>query len=224
MRTKNLFIAAALMLAVNSGFAQSNSPGTMQIGLGWGLALGGATFSTDAPGSVDSKGVGGKANYGLRFQYGLAESFSAGIYLRSEAAVYAVDYTAPDGYGGTYTSSTDLTTSGIGVGVEAKYYIVNKDHFNFYAAVPIGYSSSKVTYSDFEDAGSTTYGGLSYGVGLGINWYFGDVFGINSDLGYTGSSLSHSFPADDPDPAYKGKISSGGLMFGLGIGVKFGGK
>src|ERR1022692_3838821 len=124
-----LFTATGLLLS-NLSFSQSNTPGVIQLGLGWGVTLGGASISnTYVSGGVSTtdngKGVGLNSNYGLRAQYGLADRFSAGIYIRSEHAAYIYTSTTNPNSGGTSL----LTAGGLGIGLEGKFYAVNKDKF-----------------------------------------------------------------------------------------------
>lgn len=220
-KTKNMkkILLAVGLLASTLTFGQSNNPGTIHVGLGWGLTLGGAKIDwtyTDAAGSESGslKGIGAKSNYGLRFNYGLAESFSAGIFLRKESAVYAV--TDPDGF-----DSYSLVTKGMAFGVEAKYYVVNKDKFNYYFAPSIGYSTGKAYDLDYAEE-TEKANGLNYGITTGFNWYWADFIGMSLDLGWSGGALKSSETEDGA--TWENKIKSGGVYFGMGLVSKFGGK
>lgn len=215
---KSALILFAVFLSATS-FGQSNSPGTIQLGLGWGVLVGGATITNkDTSGEFKGDGVGLKANYGLRAQYGLSENLSAGIYVMAEAAVYATTYA--DDLSGT---ATDITYSGMGFGLEGKYYLVNKDKFNFSPNVAIGFNTGTGT-PDFSGATVVDLSGIAYGIGVGMNWYFAaETFGLSVDLGYAGASLSGTQPASTYSDKVDITVSNGGVAFGLGFTVKFGG-
>ena len=207
---------AAAMLASSMSFAQSNTKGTIHLGLGWGLQLGGATIKTTYKDESNSmKGVGGRSNYGLRASYGLADAFSLGIFLRSESAAYVV--TSDDAFS---SASSTLVTKGLGIGLEPKGYLANKDKFNLYLGLPIGFSTGKAYDLDYASETSKV-SGLNYGLNVGFNWYWASFIGMSLDLGYAGNALNVK-NADNAD--FKTKINGGGVYFGLGLVSKFGGK
>jgi|GEM_PF-3256089 len=236
---KKLLLIVGLIIPAMA-FSQSNDQGVIQLGLGWGIALGGSTVKstfaadTSITGSTDTEvkgnGVGAKALYGIKFQYGFAEKISAGMYIRREAAVYTTtyDYTSDpyDPYGGGSYGSTDITTSGIALGIEGKFYVVNKDHFNLYFGPSVGYSSGKATL-DYADVDGSLKG-LNYSIGGGLNWYWGNTVGMFVDFGYAGQSLSgepddiKDFNSYD-DVISEYKVTGGNVFFGLGFMAKFGG-
>lgn len=206
-------------------FSQSNQQGTIQVGLGWGVTLGGATLKTTPEGGSEIKGTGegAKANFGLRAQYGLSENLSAGIYVRSETAVYVVtldDYTSA-------VALPDITYSGTAFGLEGKYYLANSDGFNFYPAISVGYTTGNNEISDITFGTSKTdLSGFNYSIGIGLNWYFiSDVFGLSTDIGYQGTMLSGTQDADAyGNPKRDVEVTNSGLVWGLGLTAHFGGK
>ena len=207
----SLFLAA--MMAVSSlSFAQSNDKGVIQIGLGYGGLIGGGKFSESGQ-SISL--LGARGIYGIRAQYGLAKNFSAGVYLRREGAAYT---TNDVNYSGLI-----VTNSGAGFGIEAKYYIVNKDRFNFYGAPSIGMTVGN-TYTNYNGytSNKVNTAGVNYGVGLGINWYWADFIGMSADVAYYGVSLSGK--DNSVSPSASQTLSSGGVFIGVGLITKFGGK
>lgn len=208
---KLLLISCAVIISATS-FGQSNKPGTIQLGLGWNVAVGGATIKyKNSNGEQSDDATGIKALYGLRAQYGLSENLSAGIYARAEGAVYTTSFAT-----NYYSTGSDVTYSGTGFGVEAKYYLVNKDKFNLSPNLAVGFTTGK---GEPDFGTSTDLSGLAYGLGVGINWYFAaETFGLSADLGYGGTSLTGSNSGTDVT------VTSGGLNIGFGFTVKFGGK
>ncbi len=212
---KKIIISAIFIATASfSAFAQSNTKGTIHVGLGWGVSLGGANIKT---GVLESDGVGAKSNYGIRASYGLGKAFSLGIFLRKESAIYVSTFTNSNFT--TSTASLDFVTSGIGTGLEGKVYAVNKDKFNLYFAPSLGFSTGKAYY-DFATATKTTLSGLNYGLTAGFNWYWASFIGMSLDLGYSGASLSGKFDGATD----KTTVSGGGFYFGLGLVSKFGGE
>lgn len=210
------------MLATTFAFGQSNEQGTIQLGLGWGATFGGASIDhtyefNGSEETLATSGVGAMVNYGIRAQYGITELISAGIFIRKESAVYVVTADDPDFSGFDFP---DMRVSTFAFGIEPKIYLVNNDRFNLNVAPSIGFSTGSTeavdSWSAEDDKGSAS--GLNYGFTTGINWYFGDMFGMSADLGYAGNSLSGSFD-DAEDSEYK--IKGGGLYIGMGLVVKF---
>jgi len=215
-------VVAAIL--TTGAFSQSNEQGTIQIGLGYLVTLGGGTLKSDPGTSVDVTGARGM--YGLRAQYGLADNLSAGIFVRAEAATYVVsDLTNLSALTGT---NLDITYSGTSFGLEGKYYLANSDNFNFYPAVSVGYTTADNEFGGFQLAPKYTISGINYSVGVGLNWYFvAEVFGLSFDLDYAGSSLSGTQPADavnGPLVETKNTLTNGSINWGFGLTAHFGGK
>jgi len=211
-------------------FGQANTAGTIHAGLGWGVTLGGAkitesfTFTSPLTGTYEEtyKGVGANSNYGGSFGYGVADIFSAGLFLRKESAGYLVtDATSADSY--------TIGFSGLGIGLGGKLYAVNKDKFTLYAAPAFGFSTGKARNYDAYDEITGKASGLNYGISMGLGWYWAKFIGMYFDMGYGGTSLKVTewdylgtpvtFGSD-----YKMKIKNGGFYIGLGLAAKFGGK
>jgi hypothetical protein len=187
----------------------ANRPGIVQIGLGWGSVIGGATLTEKTIDTVASQiGLGITSNFGLRVQYGISEPVSLGFYVRKDIGAYVTK------------DLGDFDLSGLSFGFEGKAYLINKDMFAVYLAPTIG---SSIARSNIDTVGGTAPGravGLNYGITAGLNWYWTDGFGMSCDLGYKSSSLIGIF--DDPELAdIDYKIKYGGLYFGVGLVVKF---
>ncbi len=195
----------------------ANGPGVIQIGLGWGATLGGAKITSKYSTLTNvENGVGINSNLGLRVQYGLADLFSAGIFVRRENAAYVTS--------DANSNSSTVGTNGFGFGLEAKIYPVNKEKFTLYAAPRIGFSTSKTNFYG-SNASNSIYGtanGLNYGFTAGFNWYWAKFIGMSLDLGYSGSALNGKFnDAILKDDTYK--LNNGGFFIGFGLISRFGG-
>lgn len=219
---KKLLLAVGV-LASTMAFSQSHGKGTMQVHIGWQSTLGGADFETTATaGGVsstsNSSGVGAKSGFGARFQYGIADAMSVGGYLRTEKA----GYVSSDIF-----SAGTIFVQGVGIGAEAKYYIVNKDKFTFHAGPQIGFSTGKSYYTGFGvTSDKKNISGLSYGVMLGINYFFTDMIGLSFDLGYGGGMLKQKYTEDyfGTKVDIEGKVTNGGVTWASSLVLKFGGK
>ena len=219
---KNLLLTLfAVCIAAAYSFGQSNEQGTIQVGLGYGITIGGATIDLkDTSGTTSGSGAGLRIFYGIRAQYGLSEKLSAGVYLAPEAALYVTDFTDPYGY----VYSRDVTYSGIGFGLEGKFYLVNKDKLNLFPCVAIGFKTGTATSDDIYSSSEASISGIGYGFGVGVNWYFvKEVFGLSMELGYAGSSLTGTEAATSYTDKRDVTLSNGGVVWGLGFTAHFGG-
>ena len=204
---KKVILAASLLLAsFSSSFAQSNTAGTIHVGLGFGTQLGIASIKDD---QGSNTGVGARFNYGVRASYGVAKLLSLGIYLRKEVAAYSI---ASDG-----EDDQTIIQNAVAVGLEPKFYVVNRNKFNLYLAPSLGFVSGK-TYDNDDSSIKDKTTGLGYGATIGFNWYWAKFIGMSVDLGYNGLSTNAKSDLGNY------KLSSNGLYFGVGLVSKFGGK
>lgn len=209
---KKLFIAAVAVLAFGTAKAQTNQKGTMAIDLVGGFSFGSGT-DKDSSGSL-KYGVAG-ANYGLDFQYGLAESFSAGIGLELGSSIFT-----PKDLSSSYGGSFDTTMSTFKVSLKGRYYFINGDKLNVFAGPNLGYLSGKDKLSALASSygfEQTKYSGLSVGLTAGMHYYFTDMFGITAQLGYD-SNMTNSKATASMD-SYKRNF--GGMKIGGGVSFKF---
>ncbi|SFB22158.1 hypothetical protein SAMN05660845_2111 [Flavobacterium swingsii] len=228
---KKVLLTAIAVFGFTVANAQSNKQGTMHVNVLGGFLSGTATQQDDAAGSLKYKSTATGAQFGANFQYGIAESFSAGIGLELGTSVltpksiniYDEDY--------DFGSNYNTTVSTFKVNLSGRYYFVNKDNFNVFAGPSIGYTTAKdktavlgVTISDDK----TKYAGLNYGVNVGGNYYFSDVVGVILNVGYEGSSLTSKYTYtdyndDDVLVSYtdKGKATIGGIKVMAGLALKF---
>lgn len=217
---KKLLLGLTLF-ATTFAFGQSNKTGTIQVGFGLGGTLGFTSMELSSTNPQDKpelgNGGGGGFNFGLRAQFGIIEMISAGFYVRRESGAYIAEFSQPQ-VDETYT----ITASGFGFGFEPKFYLVNKDKFNLNFAPSIGYSTANTKFSDdgVNDQIPGSASGLSYGVAMGTNFYFGDKLGMSIDLGYASTTLSgdlnNIFLKD-----FRYEVKNRGLYLGLGFIAKF---
>lgn len=209
---KKVLLSLAAVFAFGFANAQSNQKGTMHINVMGGFLTGSATSQADESGSTKYKDTATGAQFGANFQYGLAESFSAGIGLEFGTMVFTPkDYTS---YG------TNPSLSLFKVNLSGRYYFVNDEKFNVFAGPSVGFSTGKDTSSYIGFTGTTKYSGLNYGINAGGNYYFTDHVGVILNLGYEGNGLKSTYTeAGSPDE--KGKTNVGGLKVMAGLALKF---
>jgi hypothetical protein len=220
---KKVLLTAIAVFGFTVANAQSNKQGTMHVNVLGGFLSGTATQQDDAAGSLKYKSTATGAQFGANFQYGIAESFSAGIGLELGTAVLTPkDY---NNYG------TNPSISTFKVNLSGRYYFLNEDKFNVFAGPSVGYTTAKdktailgVTISDDK----TKYSGLNYGINAGGNYYFSDVVGVILNVGYEGSSLTSTETDTYTDnngatvtATYKGKATLGGIKVMAGLALKF---
>lgn len=213
---KKIILSIVTILAFGFSNAQSNQKGTMHLNVMGGFLAGSATSEYDVEGAEKDKYTANGAGFGVNFQYGLAESFSAGIGIEYGTAVLTpknVDYT--DGF----VSDPSLTM--FKVNLSGRYYFVNSEKFNVYAGPSVGFTSGKdktVLGVDFGGE-KTKYSGLNYGVNVGGNYYFTDIVGVIVNLGYEGNSLKGKVTQEGEE--LKSTNTIGGVKVMAGLALKF---
>lgn len=227
---KKVLLSAVAVLAFTFGNAQSNQKGTMHVNVMGGFLAGSATAQSDEAGSVKEKFTASGAQFGANFQYGIAESFSAGIGVEVGTAVLTPkDLNI---YADSYGFTTDLTMSTFKVNVSGRYYFLNNEKMNVFAGPSIGLTTGKDKTAYGFDYGfgtdKTKFSGLNYGINAGMNYYFTDVVGVIVNVGYEGNSLKSKQTYTDYDSsgnAYTaeatGKSTLGGVKVMAGLALKF---
>jgi outer membrane protein assembly factor BamA len=214
---KKLLFTAIAVLGFTFANAQSNKQGSMHVNVMGGFLAGSATDKGDWAGAEKIKYTANGAGFGVNFQYGLAESFSAGIGVEYGTAVLSYKSGSSD-YDSSYA---DPSRTLLKVNLSGRYYFLNKDNFNVYAGPSVGFTSGKdktVLGVDFGGE-KTKYSGLNYGINAGGNYYFTDIVGVIVNLGYEGSSLKSK--QTESGVEYTGKSSLGGVKVMAGLALKF---
>ncbi|MFZ1687628.1 MAG: hypothetical protein WAU70_09415 [Flavobacteriales bacterium] len=209
------FTLLVLPFTINS-VAQSNEGGTFHIGLGWSLGIhsthyeqqytiAGYTTNNDDDGAAITR------SFLIDLQIGVAKPMSIGIYVE------------PGNY---LDSSATRKNRFIIAGIAPRIYIINKDRFNWMAGPEVGVSALQI--EDAEYFGKTytdSYLGIHVRIATGVAFYFGDHFGIQTQVKYA----IHSMPWRDRDPEstllddanFDATLSTSGVQFQLGATVKF---
>jgi hypothetical protein len=206
-------VAAFSFLVAN---AQSNQKGTIHVNVVGGFSVGSGSAESSVEGSESVKFTTPGVAFGVKGQYGLSEKFSAGIGLELGTYVFTPSESDLSGIGGSF----DLTLSTFKVDLSGRYYIVNKDKFNFYAGPSVGFISGKntVSVSAFGESAEDTspsFSGLNYGINTGINFFFTDVVGGIVQIGYDANNLSAKVEE------ITNKQNFGGVQIMAGLALKF---
>jgi hypothetical protein len=214
---KKIILTMAVVLTATFANAQSNQKGTIHVNVMGGFLAGSATDKSDVAGSTEEKYSAAGGQFGANFQYGIAESFSAGIGLEFGSVVLTPNDLS--NYGSTYV---DPSVSLFKIILSGRYYFLNKEKFNLFASPSVGFTSGKDTTSAIIGAfdSSTKYSGLNFGINAGGNYYFTDRVGVILNLGYEGNSLK-STTSETGYPDVTGKSSFGGIKVMAGLALKF---
>lgn len=214
---KKVLFTAIAVLGFTFANAQSNKQGTMHVNVMGGFLTGSGTSQDDVAGSPKDKFTASGVQFGAIFQYGLAESFSAGIGLEFGTTVFSPKDASA--YGNIEPSLNTFK-----VKLSGRYYFVNKDKFNVYAGPSVGYTTAKddTVYSfGFGFDQETKLSGLNYGVNAGGNYFFTDIVGVILNVGYEGNSLKSTTTYSDGTPEDTGKTTIGGVSIMAGLALKF---
>jgi hypothetical protein len=225
---KKVLLSVIGILSFGFSNAQSNDKGTIHVNLTGGLFVGSSKFVSTVEGEDDAKFGALGGNYGLDFQYGLTQNFSAGIGIGVGAYVFTpkVTSTGVEGIDGLINLTPNLSVATFKVNASGRYYIVNKDSFNFFAGPSVGFVSGKNTLDlvlgELEaktDAGK--FSGLNLGLNAGINYYFTDTFGGTFQVGYD-TNLTKTKDTEVNGVKEEGfKNNFGGVLIQAGLALKF---
>jgi hypothetical protein len=212
---RNVFFAAALLAPFVSD-AQAHEKGVIQIGVGASMGVHATHYEDSYKYSLLGQTVevthenddgAATTTYPIDLQYGLADRFSLGLYVEP----------------GSYIDSADNNPNSILlIGLSPRYYIVNNDHFYWYACLDLGAGALRI--SDKDETYTDTYAGGHFRLGSGVAWFFGDVFGVNLFAKYGAYALKWRDREPDPNvDNFEATLKTSGFHIGLGLQVKFGG-
>lgn len=209
------FALLALPLA-NTALSQSNEGGTFHIGVGWSLGFHSTKYEqryTVFGGTVvnDDEGAALTRSFPIDLQIGVAKPLSIGIYVE------------PGSY---LDSSATRKNRFIIAGIAPRIYIINKDRFNWMAGPEIGVSGLQIEDVEYYSEKYTdSYLGIHVRLATGVSFYFGEYFGIQTQVKYA----IHSMPWRDRDPEstaldnadFEASLTTSGIQVQLGATVKF---
>jgi long-subunit fatty acid transport protein len=212
---KKVLLVAAFAVSL-LGYSQSNSEGTIHINLLGGFAFGGNVTdkATVENISVEQKSKFASGTYGLNVHYGLNDKISVGLGLTTGAYLLT-----PENLLSEESIGATTTMSLFNIGAQSRYYILNDDDLNIYGGVNVGFASATDKFVGFDvTTDSFKASGLSYGLNIGLNYYYWDKVGANIQLGYDGAGLSGDYKTEGE--SFKVKRSIGGINFMAGLAIK----
>mgnify|MGYP000218108852 CR=1 FL=1 len=211
----------ALLLIVLSSKAQSNSFGTLNLsgGLGAGLyATNSEVSATYLGGSLvirDQDTSAAATTYAyLSGDYGVSKLFSAGFYLQSGS------YLESD------TNTRDRENHFFKLGIMPKFYIINRDRFNLYTGLGLGFVRLRTSEQDGNTKAEAKYAGSNLQVRLGLNAYFTKSIGMFFHLGYDGNYFDlkeYTFTSGNTTNTpsnLSGDLNAKGLEVAIGLNFK----
>ena len=168
-----------LVLFSTSIAAQYNDKGTVH------LAIGGAitAYATEYDQTITflgfpirntSEGGAATTTVPIEFHYGFAKVFSLGLYVEP----------------GRYIDSVDTKENTVMfIGLQPRFYLVNKDRFAWMAGLQLG--STRLTIDDVAAAGAprSEFRGAHFGLSTGVGFLFSDLIGIQVHLRYLANTL-----------------------------------
>ena len=211
-----LFAGISTLLLATSLFAQVNSKGRLQIGLG----ISGGVHATRFENSFTVFGITLKnssddgaatVSYPLDIHVGLSNKFSLGLCLEP----------------GSYIDSAGTRPNGFFVvGLSPRFYAINKEHFALLFNLDLGVSALRIGEvrsgtKQFDDS----YVGGHFRLGTQLQYYFGNTFGLNFGLKYAMHNMKwRDRDPEDPllkDVDYEATLRTSGVQIQLGAQVKF---
>lgn len=213
---KQLLISIALAGSLMPALAQVNGKGVVQVGIGAGVGAHATHFNSELGyGSLALKHSNDDGavtvTYPIEVQYGLADRFSLGV--RVEPGRYLDS-------AGTHPNALFL------VALSPRFYAVNKDRFALLFHLDLGLNYLRIAdvqsgLQRFDDR----YAGSYLRPGFALQWYFGEVVGLNFGLNYT----AHTFKWQSRSPSdpvlsivdYSATLKTSGVLFQLGLQAKF---
>jgi hypothetical protein len=164
-----------------SAQAQYNDKGTFHIALGTTLAAHATEYDQtitipviNLPVRQTSTGGAATLTVPLEVHYGFAPIFSLGLYAEP----------------GRYVDSVATRENRIAMlGLQPRFYLVNKDRFAWMASLHLGFT--RLVIDDVEALGrpKSTHGGGHFGLSTGVGFLFSESIGLQLHLRYLANNL-----------------------------------
>jgi|LakMenEpi03Aug12_release.lakeMendotaPanAssembly.Ray.scaffolds.fasta_scaffold03559_4 hypothetical protein len=172
-------LASAIILHAGLLSAQYNDKGSIHLAIGGGFGA----FATEYdqtitilgfPIRTTSDGGAATTTVPIEFHYGFAKVFSLGFYVEP----------------GNYIDSVETKENKIMlIGLQPRFYLVNKDRFAWMAGLQLG--STRLSMDDPEAAGApkTEFRGAHFGLSTGVGFLVTDLIGIQLHVRYLANTL-----------------------------------
>ena len=212
LRTLQFFLLAFGPMV---GHAQFNDKGTFHVAVGVGLGGHATEYEQtvtllNVPFTTRKTDGAATVTFPIEAQYGITRSFSLGLYIEP----------------GRYLDSTDSKSNSITLlGIQPRFYVINKDRFALLASLQVGSTNLRIN-EDRPGVNSTAqYRGGSFGLGAGAVIQFSDVVGIQFHLRYIGNRLKlkdYDLNGSNVDlGTFKAELNTHGVVGQLSLGLRF---
>lgn len=211
----NKTCAFFLVFVAGSANAQFNQKGTVHLSLG--LAAGahgteyeqkvrvlGAWFSdTENDGAAT-------VTFPIEVGVGLGNAISLGLYIEP----------------GSYLDSSATESNGLAlVGLQPRFYLVNKDRFAWLGSLQLGAGTLRIERDEPGVESSARYAGGNLGLGTGVVFQFTDLIGLQLHLRYMSTSLKlRDYTLNGQDVAlddFEATLRTRGVALQASLGFRF---
>lgn len=209
------FLFPAVLALTPASWAQVNAKGVFQAGFGVGLGVHATHYEWEShafglafTGSDNDAAV--TVTWPIDVQMGLSDGFSLGLCLEP----------------GRYLDSAGIHPNSLFLAsLSPRWYAVNKDRFALYLHADLG--TGFLTIGDVRNGVNRyddRYAGGHFRLGAAVQWFFGDVFGVNLGVKYA----FHKFHWKDREPddpvldmaGHSATLSTSGAVLQAGLQVR----
>jgi hypothetical protein len=197
-----------LVLGLSKAKASDGFRTGARVNLHLGTGFGIYNVSNNRFGDKDHGTLSGNFRFGA--DYGILPRFSVGAEL----------------FNNSFATNKDSNNSARlgGIGIYVHWNFGKKEKTTWY--LHSGFGATNFVYEDFDDDGKATSTGSYFRLGLGFRRYFGDHFGLYSELLATGYNFNKFKYGDGQtiktDYNNNFQVGLGGVEFRIGVCIAFG--
>lgn len=179
-RTLPLLAAIAIAVLPTLTQAQINAPGRVHMAVGLAAGFHGTEYTetgTVLGFPVQRKTLDAAATVTVPIEVGVgvANFLSLGVYVEP----------------GSYIDSAATESNGLAmVGVQPRFYLVNKDRFAWMASLRLGGSALELDRQEPFVRSEARYSGGHFGLGTGVAVHFSDLIGLQLHLNYLANRMT----------------------------------
>lgn len=196
MKNKKTFLAVCSLCLSTLGYSQANEQGNFNIDFGGGAGLYNASWTYDYQNESYSESdlTGASAYLNLNGEYSFLDFLSAGINYKR--GILIIDEAFDD--------KNTLNE----IGLQTRFYLMNKDKFTFFGNARIGASFLNQQDIHENDVQTIKWTGNNLGFGAGFKWFWTDNIGMYlsyeynihsltfKSMSYNGEDMTSLYPSD----------------------------
>ena len=174
-----LFIIVLMSNVVSGASAQAFETGRSFIGAGYGIGFGWKAYwsAYNSNTDFDSKNFG---PWVLKYDYGLSDKFSAGLYISNQKST-GTWTTTYSGFGGSTTYKYEVSIGQLlAVGRGSYHFALSNDRIDAYTGASMGYRKYSYNAKSDDDNFKFDY---EFGGAFGFGWHAGLRYEINDQFG-----------------------------------------